>query len=342
MTKHQVPIFKTGAHTSSNGFSKNWTEQDLDRIVETYNAQPAESRHDAPAVIGHPKSDGPAYGFFEKLKREGELLYGELRDAKTEFIDWVKAGHYRKVSPKIDSNFLLKHVGWLGAQPPAVKGLPEFSFSNADQGEAWDIEFSEGDSLNDDQNMNGTQKKREGSTNEQDGTESKAGTPAAGTGAAAGGTQATPAATGDAGTATVSAVEFAEYQKKQQAEADQLRKDLAEQRDKNRELEFSEYLGSDKLKGRVTPAMRPGLTRIMKTLADAETYEFSEVDGEGKATEVKRQPLDELKGLLERLPESVHFGEMATEGASQSATAEFSEAQEKEADNLIDQSLGGA
>ena len=125
MKTHMVPIFKTGRHTSMNGYEKEWTESDLDRIASTYNSQPTDSRHDAPAVIGHPKTDGPAFGFFNRLERKGNLLYGELRDAKSEFVKWVKDGHYRKVSPKLDSNMLLKHVGWLGSQPPAVKGLPE-------------------------------------------------------------------------------------------------------------------------------------------------------------------------------------------------------------------------
>ncbi len=330
MKEHMVPIFKTGRHTSRGGATRSYNESDLDRFASTYNGQASSERHDAPAVIGHPKLDAPAFGLFSKLKRNGSILYGSLRDASPEFIDTVKAGHYRKVSAKFDSNGLLKHVGWLGAQAPAVKGLPEFSFSEEDlDGDCYDIDltFSEPDDDLDEMSNKNEPKTaasatattpKESAPNHKAPKETTTATPA---------TVETPE--------TVTATEFAEFQKKQEAENKRLTDELAAERQKTRELEFSEYLGGDDLKGRVTPAMKPGLTRIMHSLADSsDEYEFSEGD-----KEIKQSPLDALKAVIEKLPVSVEFGEMATEGPATGAS-EFSEAEEKELDELVD-SIGG-
>lgn len=345
-----VPIFKTGRHTSMNGYEKEWTESDLDRIASTYNSQPAESRHDAPAVIGHPKTDGPAFGFFNRLERKGGLLYGELRDAKDEFVQWVRDGHYRKVSPKLDHNLLLKHVGWLGATPPAVKGLPEFAFSEEGEGEAWDVEFSESDiddktitSRTADGDMKLETQKAGGDPVEPVNA-GGAGTQAAAAGGVVGsGTQGgsqDPAQTATAG--GVSVAEFAEFKQKHEREQETLRAQLAEQKRKNRELEFAEYLNRDELRGRITPAMKPRVTRLMHTLADSGVvHEFAEEDADGQAQTVKKDPLSEFKELLGTLPVSVELSEIAIVGRTQTGTAEFAEADTKELDELVSGSLGG-
>lgn len=344
-----VPIFKTGRHTSLNGVERDWTAEDLDRIVATYNGQSTDSRHDAPAVVGHPKLDAPAWGFFNRLERKGNLLFGELRDARDEFVQWVRDGHYRKVSPKFDQNLLLKHVGWLGATPPAVKGLPEFSFSGEAAGESWETAFSEMEIAESTRTIEGdmgdTQKIRPDRADEQNdagqtGAEASAGSGVGATGAAGGSPTPAQAPSADG----VSVAEFAEYRRKQEEEQSALRAQLREQQLRNRELEFSEYLGRDELRGRVTPAMKPGLIRLMHTLADSQqSYEFSEVGADGQAVTVRRSPLDELKGLIGALPVSVEFGEMATGGRLQQVgTQEFSEADEKAVEALVDGSLGGA
>jgi hypothetical protein len=132
-----IAIFKTGTHTDSDGNTRMWTEQDLDNIIQKYDS----SYHDAPIVIGHPKNDAPAYGWVESLKRIGEVLFAKFRDVVPAFAEMVNKGLFKKRSVSIYPDRTLKHVGFLGAMPPAVKGLPGYSFSEA---HGMTIEFEEG------------------------------------------------------------------------------------------------------------------------------------------------------------------------------------------------------
>ncbi len=88
--------------------------------------------HEAPVVVGHPKSNGPAYGWVEKLKRVGGVLMAKLKQVEPAFAEIVEAGRYKKRSASFYADGSLRHVGFLGAQPPAVKGLKDFAF---DEGE---------------------------------------------------------------------------------------------------------------------------------------------------------------------------------------------------------------
>ncbi|SDO03960.1 hypothetical protein SAMN04488516_11727 [Desulfonauticus submarinus] len=134
-----IPVFKKGKWTDLSGNTKEWTDKDLETIVEKYNSQ---NEHEAPVVLGHPKDDSPAYGWVEKLKKEGDLIYAKLKDVSKEFVDWVKKGFYKKRSIALYPDLLLRHVGFLGGTPPAVKGLPDVSFSSSD---FVSLEFSEAD-----------------------------------------------------------------------------------------------------------------------------------------------------------------------------------------------------
>ncbi len=122
-----IPIFRTGTHTDSNGNTRTWTEGDLDYIVNTY----APRYNEAPVVIGHPRGNSPAYGRIESVKREGGTLYAKLKDPVPDFIDMVRKGMFRKRSISLYPNGSIRHLGFLGAVPPAVKGLPDFSFSDS-------------------------------------------------------------------------------------------------------------------------------------------------------------------------------------------------------------------
>jgi hypothetical protein len=119
-------IFRTGKHTDSNGNTREWTEADLDKIVESYDP----SKHEAPIVIGHPKSNAPAFGWIEKLKRVGDTLYALPKQLAQEFVEMVNKGLFKKRSISLYPDGTLRHVGFLGATPPAVKGLPDVEFSD--------------------------------------------------------------------------------------------------------------------------------------------------------------------------------------------------------------------
>jgi hypothetical protein len=112
---------------------------------------------EAPLVYGHPKTADPAFGWFGKLEVTGKKLFGVLDDIVPEVEDQVRKGMYKKVSaslytPDIQNSpapgkWYLRHVGLLGAQAPAIKGLAAVNFSEnaecADFEDELTAEFSE-------------------------------------------------------------------------------------------------------------------------------------------------------------------------------------------------------
>jgi len=123
-----VEVFKTGKWIDSQGREREWTEDDLDRIVEKYDPE----YHEAPVVIGHPKDDSPAYGWVEKLEKRGKSLWAKIKPTVKEFMDWVKSGIYKKVSISLYPDLVLRHIGFLGGMPPAIKGLKPAQFSDSE------------------------------------------------------------------------------------------------------------------------------------------------------------------------------------------------------------------
>jgi len=119
-----IQVFRTGKHIDASGQEKEWGKGDLDRIVNSYNPQ----GHEAPVVIGHPEENAPAYGWVEALKREGEVLYAKLKNLVPEFVDMVKRGLFKKRSISLYPDLKLRHIGFLGASPPAIKGLEDVEF----------------------------------------------------------------------------------------------------------------------------------------------------------------------------------------------------------------------
>jgi hypothetical protein len=135
-----VPIFRAGEHTSMEGAKSTYSEADLDHIVRKYDPD----YHEAPAVVGHPKHDAPAYGWVKGVKREGETLFAKFGEVYPEFDQMVQQGLFKKRSASFyvkPDGLELRHVAFLGAQPPAVKGLAEIKFEEGDHAE---IEFQEG------------------------------------------------------------------------------------------------------------------------------------------------------------------------------------------------------
>jgi len=122
-----VDVFKTGEHTDSNGNTRIWTEDDLKEIAKLYNEQNPEEKHLAPVVYGHPSSEDAALGWVEKLKVEGNVLKAKLVELSEQLIQSIKDGAYKFQSIALYPNKLLRHLGILGAVPPAVKGLKPLS-----------------------------------------------------------------------------------------------------------------------------------------------------------------------------------------------------------------------
>lgn len=121
-----IEVFRTGTHTDSAGNIRDWKEDDLKKISENYNPE----KNEAPIVIGHPADNAPAYGWVEKVKTEGGILWAKFKDVIPEFSDMVKKGLFKKRSISLSPDLALRHIGFLGAMPPAVKGLSDLKFSN--------------------------------------------------------------------------------------------------------------------------------------------------------------------------------------------------------------------
>lgn len=120
-----LEIFKTGRHTDASGNQRDWTEQDLDTILSHYNPL----NHEAPVVIGHPTDNAPAYGWVEGLKREGNVLMAKIKDLVPEFTEMLKQGLFKKRPISLYPDLSLRHIGFLGAVAPAVKGLADVKFN---------------------------------------------------------------------------------------------------------------------------------------------------------------------------------------------------------------------
>jgi len=120
-----MEVFRAGKHVSANGVEREWTAKDLLKIADFYDP----AKHEAPIVVGHPKDNAPAFGWIKALKVDGDKLLALPGQVAPEFAELVKAGRYKKRSISIYPDGSLRHVGFLGAQPPAVKGLKDIEFA---------------------------------------------------------------------------------------------------------------------------------------------------------------------------------------------------------------------
>lgn len=122
-----ISIFKGGNQTDSRGRTHNGDEI-IERALSSFNA----GNHEPPVVIGHPVDNSPAFGWVKELKsdiQEGtRVLMAKFRQVVPEFAEMVKKGLYKKRSASFYPDGRLRHVGFLGAMPPAVKGLADIKF----------------------------------------------------------------------------------------------------------------------------------------------------------------------------------------------------------------------
>jgi hypothetical protein len=126
-----IEIFKSGSRTDSSGITRNYSLDMLDAMASIYNQKVAANpSFQAPVVKGHPKTDDPAVGWVERLYRRGNTLCARLRDLQPEFVEEVNSQKFRHVSVALYPNMMLRHVGFLGAAPPAVQGLRNVKFND--------------------------------------------------------------------------------------------------------------------------------------------------------------------------------------------------------------------
>lgn len=137
-------IFRPGKHRASCGTVVEFTEDDLKRAVGAYSP----TLYAAPLVIGHPKTEDRAYGWAESLSYEDGHVVVHPDKVEPQFSELVEQGAYRNRSaswymPNHPSNpspgnLYPKHIGFLGAVPPALKGLGDVQFS----AEAGPVDFA--------------------------------------------------------------------------------------------------------------------------------------------------------------------------------------------------------
>ena len=124
-----IEIFRRGCHVAMSGAALCFSDGDLAAMAGAYRAD----RHPAPLVLGHPEGAAPVHGFVARLDVREGVLMAEPVSVSDELRAWVRDGRYKKISasfwgPGAPENpapgaYYLRHVGFLGAMPPAVKGL---------------------------------------------------------------------------------------------------------------------------------------------------------------------------------------------------------------------------
>lgn len=134
-------ILKVGKFTDSKGNQHEFTTEKLDKIVHNFEAV----HKDVPICVGHPKTNSPAYGWIDSVKRIGDNLYCTFKGVQDEFKQAVQKGLFRNRSVSLDKDLNLRHLAFLGGACPAVKGLEQFCFETDET--ALDIELSDFEDL---------------------------------------------------------------------------------------------------------------------------------------------------------------------------------------------------
>lgn len=133
-----------------SGETLSFSEADLAGAAAAYDP----AAHEAPLVVGHPAQNAPAYGWVGAVAVRDGALVATPRQVEPAFAEMVQAGRFKKVSasfyrpgaaqnPKPEG-WYLRHVGFLGAAAPAVKGLKEIEFADA-AADTVTVEFGEVD-----------------------------------------------------------------------------------------------------------------------------------------------------------------------------------------------------
>jgi hypothetical protein len=138
-----IEVFKSGTHSDSKGRNLHYSDKAIDEIVNCYNSKISQDiSFIAPIVKGHPQDDAPAYGWVEYLVKKGKTILAKIKNIDPDFAQELKTGKYKKVSVALYPDNMLKHIGFLGAVSPAVKGLKPVEYSeDNEQNNTLNIDF---------------------------------------------------------------------------------------------------------------------------------------------------------------------------------------------------------
>lgn len=325
-----VEAFRVGTHTAMNGSSLTFSDADVSLIADQVRAQIA-GGYQPPIVTGHPALNSPRLGSIVDAKVEGDKLLLKADDLDPEFAEACQKGQYKYVSISIYPDKRLRHLGVLGAAPPAVKGLApiafgEGMFAEIDQGHTPEtvLEFAaSADSLESLvgsflsrivwrlRDLGGLFRSQREVMIEKDGREAadkvfpeyvikdleslKLPDPLPQFGEAA--PPSTPSSPAAGATATFSEPPARVAQLEE--ENRKLREQLQLRETEKAFAEFGERLDALTDQGRLLPVLRPHVEALYKELHGL-GHSFAEGDAIGAA----------LDGILSNLPKQVEFGEM--------------------------------
>lgn len=302
-----IAIARKGKFADSTDVERNLDDDFLKAVVSNFTA------HNAPAVIGHPKENNPAFGWVSALRLNGDVLEAQFADTDDEFERMVADGKFRKRSASfyLGDKPSLRHVGFLGAVPPAVRGLPDIQFNDGEK-TAVEISFNE-EKIMDKENENAADEKKTFSEWVKE---------------IFGGQQPAPApanfSAADAKSLISTAVtevseklttDFNEKLSAKDAEIETLTKQVNAVSSNGKRAEIVSFVESIPAESGKHFLKRAGIVEFLEACAAADAKDaekavvcFSEGD-DGKKEEVKLSRLEWAKNLFEALPPMISFGE---------------------------------
>lgn len=286
-----VAIFRAGKYPQGD-----FDEAALDGIVSRYNPVNA---HEAPISLDH-EDKGPALGWVSSLKRVGDLLYARFRQVSDDFKEKLRSGSYKKPSVEIYKNYegqgvpYLRAVTFLGAQSPAVKGLPQAVFlESAGQfvtvtcKDQEDIEMAKDFAAQLEEKDNELARFREEQQKQAEALKAKDD-------------------------------ELVRFREEQQRQSDALKAkdaELAKVQQENRRKEIAQFFDTQVSAGKALPAWKDGgIIEFMQSLSDENNQAlatFAENAGQAGAGQTMSQRAWFTK-FMQALPEIVIFGETIT------------------------------
>ena len=293
----QIEIFRAGQHIDDSGTVHNFSAGDVAAMVTSYDP----ALREAPLTIGHPKDNLPAYGWVKGLSIKGDTLAMDTHQVQPQFAEMVDKKLFKKRSasfypplhpsnPK-PGNWYLRHVAFLGAQPPAIAGLADFAEGNAakpntpaDTREPSGLTPAESGTVNFSETLFNQEQLRMSKELQDQLAASQA--------QAAAADAARTKAESEAAEARAQLAQFAESQQRERVAG------------------FTSFCEAQIAAGTLLPKEKDAAVAVMTTLADAKEVSFAEAGSTKTVAAV-----DWLKDLIQRAKPAVSFGEHAASGA---------------------------
>lgn len=125
---HGIEMIRVGTFKDLHGKDVKIESRDLDEMVDNFG-----KAHDVAMVLGHKiETDTPAVGWLERVYRVGDKLLGDVGSIPVRIATALRDKQFKKVSLGLSNGYrdvkgwTIRHVGLLGANPPAVDGLADF------------------------------------------------------------------------------------------------------------------------------------------------------------------------------------------------------------------------